>query len=570
MAHSRFAILTRHFLRRFLDNDVISPGGDAHVGLSQVLAAFVVPGLMIVATVLVKYSSQYRLVWNEVVDMTFDDAAVYVALAMILFGIASAITWDAFYLDPRDEVVLGSLPVSPRLLSAAKLASLGVFLGLFTAALNVIPVLFAPLLTILPCRQATAGQLLRLTGAQAAASMAAGAWTALAVVALRGLLGWLLPARVFRRVGPLVQGGLVFLVLGWAVSLPPFLLTARSVWQTGGWTRDLSPPFWFLGVHRYLVGQRDAASIVLAGHAVAALLATAAVVVLVFLAWPARRQFAGAPAGYVRTNRRSFASRLIRATSRWTLRGCALARASFEFTLLGLGRSAAHRLYLAAALGAGLAWSIGSAFWAANVGGAAAVTTPTPVMLQIQPILTLLLVVAVRFAITVPVALPASWLFRVTEGEPASRYHTGTRRAALAIGVLPVVVLAPAHGFMWGWSVAAYHGLVGAGYAAFIVELLFGSQAKVPLAAPYVSGSIQLKTRWLLYLSAGSVLTAGPAALESILLRPGWPAWMLPALFAGLAGALALARRRRERHYPGLVFEDLPPDAIQTLSIFES
>jgi hypothetical protein len=45
---------------------------------------------------------------------------------------------------------------------------------------------------------------------------------------------------------------------------------------------------------------------------------------------------------------------------------------------------------------------------------------------------------------------------------------------------------------------------------------------------------------------------------------------MLPALLAGLAGALAVARRRRERHYPGLVFEDLPPDAIQTLSIFES
>lgn len=34
-----------------------------------------------------------------------------------LFGIASTITWDAFYLNPRDEVVLGSLPVSSRLLA---------------------------------------------------------------------------------------------------------------------------------------------------------------------------------------------------------------------------------------------------------------------------------------------------------------------------------------------------------------------------------------------------------------------------------------------------------------------
>ncbi len=61
--------------------------------------------------------------------MTFDDATVYASLAMILFGMIATITWDAFYLDSRDEVVLGSLPVSSRLLAAAKLASLGVFLG---------------------------------------------------------------------------------------------------------------------------------------------------------------------------------------------------------------------------------------------------------------------------------------------------------------------------------------------------------------------------------------------------------------------------------------------------------
>jgi hypothetical protein len=569
VAPSRFAILTRHFLRRFLDNDLISPSGDAHLGLSQVLAAFVVPGLMIVTTVMLKYS-HYRLMWGEVVDLTFDDATVYVALAMILFGTASTITWDAFYLDPRDEVVLGSLPVSSRLLAGAKLAALGVFLGVFTAALNAIPVLLAPILTIRPVRMATLGQLLSLAGAQAGASVGAGVWAAGAVVALRGLLGWLLPARVFRRVGPLVQGALVLLVLGWAVSLPHFLLTARSVWEAGGWMRDLSPPFWFVGVHRYAIGQRDAASSALAGLALTALVATTAVVVLVFLAWPARRQFAGASAAYVQVNRRSLASRFIRGTSRWALPGGAVARASFEFTLLGLGRSSMHRLYLAAALGAGLAWSMGSAFWATGVRGAAAVTTPMPTMLQMQPILTLLLIVAVRFGVTVPVTLPANWLFRVTEGQPVSRYLAGIRWAAFAVGVLPVVVLVPVHALLWGWSIAAYHGLVGACYAAFIVELLFGSQTRAPFAAAYVSGSIQLKTRWLLYLFAGSVLTAGPAVLESIVLRPGWPAWSLPAILACLAGALALARRRRERHYPGLVFEDLPPDAIQTLSIFES
>ena len=35
----RLALLTRHFLRRYLDNDLVSPGGDSHVGVSHALAA---------------------------------------------------------------------------------------------------------------------------------------------------------------------------------------------------------------------------------------------------------------------------------------------------------------------------------------------------------------------------------------------------------------------------------------------------------------------------------------------------------------------------------------------------
>jgi len=52
---SRFALLTRHFFRRFLDNDLISPNADAHVGLSQALAALLSPGLLVASVVMFKY-----------------------------------------------------------------------------------------------------------------------------------------------------------------------------------------------------------------------------------------------------------------------------------------------------------------------------------------------------------------------------------------------------------------------------------------------------------------------------------------------------------------------------------
>jgi hypothetical protein len=187
--------------------------------------------------------------------------------------------------------------------------------------------------------------------------------------------------------------------------------------------------------------------------------------------------------------------------------------------------------------------------------------------LQIQFVLALLLVTAVRFAVTVPIALKANWLFRITERQGAARYHAGTRWAALAVGLVPVVALVPVHAAMWGWSAAAYHLLVGACYAAFIVELLFNVQVKAPFAAPYVSGSIRLKTRWLLYLFAASVLTSLPSGLEDRALRSGRLAWLLPVALLGLAGVLMRVRARRERQQAGLVFEEPPLDAIQTLSL---
>jgi hypothetical protein len=101
----------------------------------------------------------------------------------------------------------------------------------------------------------------------------------------------------------------------------------------------------------------------------------------------------------------------------------------------------------------------------------------------------------------------SNWLFRITERQGGA-LSRGRAVGALAIGLVPAVALVPLHVAMWGWSTAAYHLVVGACYAVFIVELLFNVQVKVPFAAAYLSGSIRLKTRWLLYLFAASVLTS--------------------------------------------------------------
>jgi hypothetical protein len=563
---SRVALLTRHFFRRFLENDLISPGGDAHVGLSHIIGAFVTPGLLVVVLVMLKYALVHTT-WARVIALGVDDALLYVALSMIVLGIAATITWDAFFLDARDHVVLGVLPVSHRLMALAKLGALGMFLGIFAGAANVVPTALVPLLMLQRVGDATwLHHFWPLTAAHGTATLLSGAWAVLAVVALRGALAALLPPSGLRRAAPLVQGVLVLVLLAWFVSLPEFLASRPGLMAGDGPWLYASPPMWFLGLYETMIGQPNPVYHVLARTALWSTGVMAAVVVLLLFGLPAGRASGGGSAVVV-SGRRRLGSAAVRRLSE-ALFARPRARASLRFTMAVLGRSATHRVYLAAALGGGLAWSLSGVFWLYTRSGPAGLHMPDLATLAVQPTLVLFLVAAMRFAVNVPQTLPANWVIRVTEGPTVAPDHAGVRAAAFTVGALVVLALVPAHLAIWTWDVALYHAGVGLIYTAFIVALFYGAQTKYPFAAPYISGSLKLKSRWLVYLFGLSALTAIPSVLESQALRYGRDAVLLPVGLLAATLALGNWRRRREREIRGHVFDDLPEDAVQGLELF--
>jgi hypothetical protein len=564
----RFRRLTRHFFRRFFDNDLVSPGGDSHVGLSHVIGAFITPGLLVVALVLFKYSLVHSN-WARVAELSFDDALLYVALSMIVLGLAATITWDAFFLEARDHHILGVLPVGHRLLAAAKLGALGVFLTIFVGAANAVPVALVPVLMLQRAEDATfLHHLAPLTAAHAASTVLAGVWAVLAVVALRGVLALMLPARLFRRIGPLVQGVLILGWLAWFVALPQFLDAGRRVFEQGGWSRDWSPPMWFLGLYQSIIGQPQPAFHVLARLALVATGAAMVIVVGLAFATPARHQSDLQAGSVVTSKRRSTATAAAAAVARRMLT-TPHARATFRFTLAGLGRSATHRIYLAGAVGAALAWSASGFIWTFGRLGLKGLFEPAAALLLMQPIVVLFVAAAIRFGVGIPLVLPANWIFRVTEGERVGPYHVGTRGATLLACGLPVAALLPVHASLWSWDVVVYHAVVGVCYAVCIVEVLFNTCEKLAFTAPYVSGSIRLKTRWWMYLFGAWALTGVPAFFEARVFRFGSGAVMLPAGLLLLAAGLAWLRRRREAASLGLAFVESPDDACQTLGLFD-
>jgi hypothetical protein len=562
----RLRILTRHFFRRFFENDLISPGGDAHVGLSHVIGAFITPGFLVVILVLLKYALVHTT-WRRVIELGIDDALLYVALSMIVLGIAATITWDAFFLDARDHHVLGVLPVGHRLLAAAKLGALGMFLGIFAAAANLVPTLLVPILMLQRADDATfTGHFVPLTVAHGAATLLSGAWAVLAVVAIRGGLAVILPPGRLRRFGPLVQGALILVLLAWFVSLPQFLASGKGIIAAGGWWRDASPPMWFLGLYETIIGQPQPAYHSLARTALAATAVTLVAVVVLVFALPARRT-SDAASAVVLSGRGRSAVEAMRRLGAFLL-GHPRARASLSFTVAGLARSTSHRLYLAAAVGAGLAWSFSGVFWLYGRSGMPGLHEPDVATLAIQPILLLFVIVAIRFAVTIPVALPANWMFRLTERTPVQHDFDGVRATALVAGVAVVAALVPVHRSLWAWDVTAYHACLGLLYTGFIVALFFSAQNKFPFTAAYMSGSIKLKSRWLLYLAGLWTLTGIPALMEQQVFRYGRFAVLLPLALIVVTVVLSWWRRRREADLPGLVFDEQPDDVPQSLELF--
>src|SRR4029079_16111566 len=109
----REGLLVRHFLRRLVENDLISPEADRHEVLGVVCAALITAGLFGTAFISVKYEfSPLQLPgWTSLAALS--DLSLFAGASMIVMALAAVSEWDALGLDARDASILGPLPL-PR------------------------------------------------------------------------------------------------------------------------------------------------------------------------------------------------------------------------------------------------------------------------------------------------------------------------------------------------------------------------------------------------------------------------------------------------------------------------
>ncbi len=194
MDRGRFRLLVQLFTRRFFENDLLAPDIDLRPSAIWLLPALAAPAFLWTVKRAVPYSLMSVFGYEMVEMASWLDKSLLMALAMAGAGVVTVLVWEALLVDRRDAFVLGSVPIQPRMVVAAKgLAVLKVFA--VVAALNLPSVLifsievygnFSGTLIV--------RSLLAHTLAATAASLSTSAILALSLVAVTSFLDGRCPA----------------------------------------------------------------------------------------------------------------------------------------------------------------------------------------------------------------------------------------------------------------------------------------------------------------------------------------------------------------------------------------
>ncbi len=574
-ARTIHATLTRHFLRRFLENDLISPEADRSQLLAVVGAALFSTTLMAALFMSFPYLANG---WTPsgLAIAALNDRHFYIALSMTVSALLAVAQWDSLVVDVRDGAILEPLPVKPTTIRRAKLAAVAI-LGLAGAlVVNLMPSIIFPWLVVYTTR-VSVFSMLELIATHAAVTIAAAAWAYVAVIALRETVAALLPPRWLGFVSPVLQGALI-VVLGSALLLLPPSSDQIAKHGFAGW-RALSPPLWFLGLHEVMAGdvlrqappsrrltprqtrgneaagrlydRRRSEFAALARRAGGVSLLTVLVAALAY-GWNARRFPAGAPVRSGRRHRWHTFHELARLA---IVRG-QTARAGFFFTLAAIWRSNLHRLTIACAGAASVAAAVVTLTGLDLQGVADVRDLPTGV-LAIQPMFYGALLVAFRHGIRVPAELRANWAFQLAWRDRTREVIAGVRRAALVGIVVPaLLVVLPLFAFFLGPWLAVAHAALGLAGAFVLLEILMCSYAKVPFTCTYMPDE-NLKALAIPYVVIFLMGASAFARMEHAALRSPGAALRLLLLLTVIVTVLRVAARRRTASGP-IEFDEAP------------
>ncbi len=523
MSELQFRVLYRQFLFRMVDLELLSTS--AHGDVSKLLGQF--------AALLIFVSMLFALAALDFRGPRPIVEHLLISTNMLAVGLLAVLSWESTFPDRRDVLVLAPLPVRARTIFTAKVAAVASALGLTIAALNALTgIAWPPVLA-----QAGFLGVLRSFAAYWIAMLASGAFVFCSVLTVQGLAA-LLPRRRFLRLSAFLQmAAFCLFVSAYFMNPSPWL---PSVWFVGLFNSMTGSPVSASFTPRALIGL--AASIL--GAATAFLLS------------------------YFRTLRKIIEEPDILPGSggrRWLPRfGNSLATAIVQFSIRTLLRSRQHRVMFAFYVGIGFAFVI--LFLKTPRAQQDRITESDAALLFSTVVMMCVWVVGARVVFSMPLALRANWIFRVTEVRAAPKYLAAIRRPLFVLAVAPVwTATAVLLLSIWPWRRAAGHLILFGLWGVALAYICLRNFQKIPFTCSYRPGKS--------YLHMAVLAALGLLLVIGVAVRFELQALADPAKFAVMFSILSIAAFcARWSAVSGseeavVQFEDLEPPAIQGLGL---
>jgi hypothetical protein len=590
-------LVLRLFLRRLVDNDVISPNADRHESLA-VLGALVISFAAFVTFLITwGYLAAFIQLPGPTALSALADRFLFISASIAVSALAALMVWDALALEPRDAAILGPLPIPARTITRAKLATALIFGTVFAVALNAVPSVLYPLFLTMNLRGMHGRDILQLIAGHATSVVMAGLFGFFSILAMRGLVGLMLGERGYRWVSSTVQSVLVVCTVTAVLFAPTVRETTVRDWVAGTITTQwpARPVLWYLGLNETMAGhivaetpvvlpprllfipssltQRDHTGRARYRALLPPLAALAergwlSVPIVAFLAiatfaWNNRRL----PEQTTRGRSRSRIGAIVQRLAARITTGNPETRAGFFFTWQTLTRSAPHRTIVAMAVAAGLTHLL-IALAAGGVHRLAVASMPLGVF-AITIMVLAPLIAGFRYAVTVPPEWASNWTIRMAWAGDERGYLAGVKRAALvALVIAPLLALLPLHVALFGFTLAVVHSIYIFLLAATLLDGLFLTYRQLPFACSYVP--IQNpKVIWPAGVTTLLTLAYGFSGLERWALQTTARTVGLGATLVAIVVLVTIADRANRRERLPVNFDARPALATQRLGLFE-
>jgi hypothetical protein len=484
---------------------------------------------------------------------------------MLVVGLFAVVSWDSTFPDRRDVLVLAPLPIRARTMFLAKVAALAAALSVTVAAFNGIPSLTWPMNIVPPTRGGLLGMILSLAIFRSVAAywitmLAAGAFIFCSVLCVQGLAAQLLSRRQFLRVSSWLQMAAFCLFLS-AYFLEPSLATPKALTAPEN-QRMLAwlPSYWFLGLFQTLNGSTHPALAALARRA--------------WIGFPAAVLGAGAMflLSYFRTLKKIVEEPDIVPGARglhWLPRfGNSLETAVVHFSIRTLLRSRQHRVMLAFYLGIGFAIVV--LLVKPMLMRQKMVSDQAHALLMVSTFLIMCFaVVGTRVVFSLPLAIRANWIFRITEVRGAPAYLAAIRRPLFVLAVAPVWTASAALLLsIWPWRLAAGHLVVLGLWGMILSYICLHEFQKIPFTCSYLPGKSYFHMAFLGSIGMLWLIVLGAAREQRALRDPADFARMLVILGIAVVCARWRTVRLAWSEEAAVQFEEPPPDEIFVLGLY--